>query len=69
MAKFSVVIIDTDAASRRSIEGMLKGADNAYLAGSAADINSGYELALRLAQHGHNGADSDPELAFETFQR
>lgn len=70
MSKFSVVIIDTDAASRRSIEGMLKGSDNAYLAGSAADINAGYDLALRVAPNMVIiGLDSDPELAFETINK
>lgn len=70
MAKFSVVIIDTDATSRRNLEGMLKNADNAFLAGTSVDIKAGYELALRtLPNMVIIGLDSDPDMAFETISK
>lgn len=70
MAKFSIVIMDTDAASRRNLENMIKGMDNAYLAGVAADLATGYETALRvLPNMVIIGLDSDPELSYETIAK
>ncbi len=68
MAKFSVVIIDTDAASRRNLENMIKGLDNAYLSGAAPDLNTGYEMALRISPNMVIiGLDSNQEQALGTI--
>jgi pilus assembly protein CpaE len=70
MAKFSIVIMDTDAASRRNLENIIKGMDNAYMAGVAVDLTTGYEMALRvLPNMVIIGLDSDPELSYETIAK
>jgi len=66
----SIVIIDQDTASRKSIEGFLKAIDHVTVAGSADTLDAGYDLVVRTKPMiVIMELNSDKERTFDTMKK